>query len=136
MWLGVIFYLTKVSFEVRKNKNKKSVWVFSLTYIKILLGKLSKINQRAKKSRKSEKINRYFARVTRPLLHRLRVARCGSVSPCGSERFFQKNGLIRVYKIFFIPPCGRGLDLFSWPGPEIFVFNKIHIVYNSKSYIK
>jgi len=102
----------------------------------ILLGKLSKINQRAKKSRKSEKINRYFIRVTRPLLHRLRVARCGSASWCGSERFFQKNRLIRVYKIFFISPCGRGLDLSSWPGPEIFVLYTIHIVYNSESYIK
>ena len=66
----------------------------------ILLGKLSKINQRAKKSRKSEKINRYFTRVTRPLLHRLRVAWCGSALGVAQNHFTLKNGLLGSIKIF------------------------------------
>jgi len=63
----------------------------------ILLGKLSKINQRAKKSRKPEKINRYFTRVTRPLLHRLRVALSLRVARRG---FFKKIGLLGSIKLF------------------------------------
>jgi len=51
------------------------------------------------------------------------------VAWCGlgvAHRFGKKKGYLRGIKVFLF----FGVDRFSWPGPEKFVFNTIHIVYN------